>query len=312
MKHIAPLVAAFFLICTAGQSFADEALVFPRGARVGLVPILGLSPAKTFTGFETEGRDVKVIVSELPPTAYAEVDKAFKGGTGTGKQPESIETGAGRAFYTADGAQDEAGKPVRRYSMILQGGTFSGYVAVQVAENAIRIFSDDAIRQLFASAKIRSEVPVPEQLSLLPFDVTQTSDFKNVRTLVLGAALLLADGSDETRIESAPYMVLGTIGSAPERSDDRGRFAQQAAGLIPGLRDIRVTMSEPLRIDGAPGYETRLDAISGIDNTPVNVVQWLRFGSGSTAVRVIGSTPRDAWATSFPRFRAVRDGINPR
>jgi hypothetical protein len=70
-------------------------------------------------------------------------------------------------------------------------------------------------------------------------------------------------------------------------------------------------MSEPLRIDGTPGYETRIDAVSGKDNTPVTVVQWLRFG-GQTSLRIIGSAPREEWTKAFPRFRAVRDGIQPR
>jgi hypothetical protein len=70
-------------------------------------------------------------------------------------------------------------------------------------------------------------------------------------------------------------------------------------------------MSEPVRIDGMPGYETRIDGTSGKDNTAVTVVQWLRFG-GTTSVRIIGSAPREAWSTAFPRFRAVRDGIQPR
>ena len=78
-----------------------------------------------------------------------------------------------------------------------------------------------------------------------------------------------------------------------------------------GVRDGRITMSEPVRIDGQPGYETRIDATSGKDNTPVTIVQWLRFGS-QTALRIIGSSPRDQWAKAFPRFRAVRDGIQPR
>jgi hypothetical protein len=139
------------------------------------------------------------------------------------------------------------------------------------------------------------------------------SEFKNVRTLPPGGALLLSDAADETKAEASPYMVIGTVGSAPEKSEDRGRFAQQAAGLIPGLRDGRITMSEPIRIDGAPGYETRLDAISGKDNTPVTVVQWLRFGSGSgNAMRIVASSPREEWTKAFPRFRAVRDGIEPR
>jgi hypothetical protein len=107
-------------------------------------------------------------------------------------------------------------------------------------------------------------------------------------------------------------MVIGTIASAPAAPEDRGRFAQQAAGQIPGLRDGRITMSEPLRIDGSPGYETRVEATSGKANVPVTVVQWLRFGSGNQALRIIASTPRDDWSKAFPRFRAVRDGIQAR
>ena len=83
------------------------------------------------------------------------------------------------------------------------------------------------------------------------------------------------------------------------------------ATTIPGVREGKITMSEPVRIDGQPGYETRIEATSGKDNTPVTIVQWLRFGSAS-AMRIIGSSPRDQWAKAFPRFRAVRDGIQPR
>jgi hypothetical protein len=54
-----------------------------------------------------------------------------------------------------------------------------------------------------------------------------------------------------------------------------------------------------------------MDAVSGKDNTPVTVVQWLRFGN-QNSLRIIGSAPRDAWTKAFPRFRAVRDGIQPR
>jgi hypothetical protein len=105
--------------------------------------------------------------------------------------------------------------------------------------------------------------------------------------------------------------VMALVGNAPADPADRERFAQQAATTIPGVRDARITMSEPIRIDGMPGYETRVDATSGKDNTSVTVVQWLRFG-GPAALRIIGSAPRDQWAKAFPRFRAVRDGIHPR
>ena len=311
MKSIRLISAAALLIAAICPAFAADP-VFPPGMRVGLRPLVGLSRAKSFVGFETEDQSVKVLVTELPAEAYNEVMNAFKAnpaGTG-GVKPESIETSAGLAYYTAEDARDGATN-VRRYSMILPGGTFAGYVAVQVPENASKIYTNEAVRQMFASAATRKEVPVEEQLGMMPFKIGELGDFKNIRTLAPGAALILADGDEATGFETAPFMVIGVIGAAPAQPDDRSRFAQQAAATIPGVRDAHLTMSEPVRIEGSPGYETRIDATSGKDNTAVTVVQWLRFGS-QNSLRIIGSAPRDAWPKAFPRFRAVRDGIQPR
>ena len=311
MKLLRYLAAVALVIGATSSAFAADP-IFPPGARVGMTPLVGLNKAKSFPGFETEDQGVKVLIADLPAEAYGEVANAFKanpGGTG-GIKPESIETAAGLAYFTVESAKDGAGS-VKRYSMILPGPTFSGYVAVQVPENASKIYTDDAVRQMFATAVIRNEVPVEEQLGLMPFKIGELSGFKNVRTLAPGAALIISDGDEKTGFEVAPFMIIGLISSTPATPDDRGRFAQQIATTIPGVRDGKITMSEPVRIDGQPGYETRIDAISGKDNTPVTIVQWLRFG-GQTSMRIIGSSPRDNWTTAFPRFRAVRDGIHPR
>lgn len=312
MKHIRTLLAAVLFSASVGAAIAADP-VYPSGIRVGLTPLIGLGPAKSFVGFETEDQGVKVLVTELPAAAYSEVESAFKAnpqGSG-GVKPESLETAAGKAYYTIENATDGT-STVRRYSMILPGGTFSGYVAVQVPENASRIYTDDAVRQMFASAVVRKEVPVDEQLGMMPFKIGELSAFKNVRTLAPGAAIILADNTEDAGFEAAPFMVIGIMGTAPTQPDDRGRFAQQAATMIPGVRDARITMSEPVRIDGVAGYETRIDATSGKNNTPVTVVQWLRFGSPTSSLRIIASAPRADWPAAFPRFRAVRDGIAPR
>jgi hypothetical protein len=311
MKHIRLLSALVLLVAAICPAFAEDA-VFPPGVRVGVTPLVGLIGAKTFVGFETEDHGVKVLMAELPADAYNEVVTAFKANpAGTnGIKPESIETAAGTAYYTAENAKNGA-TSVRRYSMILPGGAFSGYIAVQVPENASRIYTDEAIRKMFASAVVRKQVPVEEQLGLMPFKISELGDFKNVRTLAVGSTVLLADGQEDSSVEAAPFIVLSLMGAAPAQPDDRGRFAQEAAIAIPGVREARMTMSEPIRIDGMPGYETRIDGISGKDNTAVTVVQWLRFG-GPTTLRIIGSAPRDQWAKAFPRFRTVRDGIQPR
>jgi hypothetical protein len=169
---------------------------------VGLAPLVGLAPAKTFVGFETSDQGVKVLMTELPAAAFNEVETAFKANpAGMVAKPESIETTAGKAFYTIENAKDATGN-VRRYSMIVGGGTFSGYVAVQVPENAQKIYTDDAVRQMLSSAVVRKEVPLAEQLGLMP---------------------LLADSSDENSIETSPFVVIGSLASAPEKAEDRGR-----------------------------------------------------------------------------------------
>jgi hypothetical protein len=311
MKRLRLLTAiALFAAATHPALAADP--TFPPGARVGLTPLVGLIIAKNFSGFESDDQSVKVLVTELPVDAYNEVSTAFKANpTGTGGvKPESIETSVGTAYYTAENAKDGI-TAVRRYSMILPGGTFAGYVAVQVPENAAKVYTDEAVRQMFASAKIRQEVPAAEQLALMPFKLTDLGSFKNIRTLAPGAAMILADGDEATGFEAAPFMVIGIVGTTPPEPADRARVAEEAATRIPGVREARITMSEPIRIGGVQAYETRLDGTSGKGNTAVSIVQWLRFG-GPAMMRVVGIAPRDQWASAFPRFRAVRDGIQPR
>src|SRR3954468_18984414 len=156
MTPIRLFTAVALLVATTSSAFAADP-VFPPGARVGMTPLVGLAKAKSFVGFETEDQGVKVLVTDLPAEAYGEVANAFKAnpaGAG-GVKPESIETAAGLAYYTAENAKDGVTN-VRRYSMILPGPTFSGYVAVQVPENAAKIYTDEAVRQMFASAVIRT------------------------------------------------------------------------------------------------------------------------------------------------------------
>ena len=313
MRQIARLFAIALLSAAATNAVAADA-VYPRGIRVGIVPMPGLNQSTAFLGFESADQGVKVLVSELPGPAFDQIDAAFKaapeGSLGNVK-PEKIETAAGNGYFTAEDAVVGPDK-VRRYSLIVPGSKlFSGYVAVQVPATEAKTYSDEAVKKMLSSVSVRQQVPIDEQVAQMPFKILELGDFKTVRTLAPGAALLLTDGNEEA-VETGPFMVLGLIGSVPEKTDDRARFAQQAAEAIPGVRESKITMSEPIRIDGAPGFETRVTGVSGKDNTPVTVVQWLRFGSANVAMRVIGSSPKEQWETAFPRFRKVRDGLQPR
>jgi hypothetical protein len=311
-------IAAFFTaafvasLATSPARAADP--VFPRASRVGLVPLDGLTSAQAFPGFEATDKRVKIIVTELPKEAFASIETAFNSDQPAGNRPklEPFATESGtKAYITRETATDD-GAAVRRFSLLLSGPGFSGYVAVQVPDIANAAYSDEAVRKMLATVTLRKDVPPDEQLGLLPFKMDELSGFKTMRTLPTGSTVLLTDAVDEDGLDTAPYMLIGLISNGPATPEDRGRFAQQIAAALPGLRDLRITSSEPMRIDGTTGYETRLEAVTGKDNTPITVVQWLRFGGTSATLRIVAGAKRDDWLPAFARFRAVRDGIGPR
>ncbi len=304
-------VLATVLTVTVTAEAADA--TFPPSSRVGIVPLEGLVVSTEFLGFETADKAVKVGIAEIPPAAFIAVETAFKEGkpVADGNKVEQIKTEAGDAYLTME-TRKEGDVNFKTYSVIAKGETFSAYVIAQMREGAAKAPSEETMRKMLASVTLRKNVPVEEQLSLLPFKVGELSGFKTVRLLSMRASVLLTDGTEDTQLDGVPYIVIGTVPLNPgAQGDDRARFAEQAARAIPGLRNVRLTSNEAIRIDSTPGFETRLDAVAGKDNTPVSIVQWLRFGSGAT-LRIIASSTKDEWPKAFPRFRAVRDGVGPK
>ncbi len=312
MSMIARLLALSVVLFAAYPADAADP-VYPPGIRVGLVPSGGLSLSKEFTGFQSADQGVKVIAGELPIAAFAAVEAAQKAGPQAGNAPriDPLQTAAGPGYVTSETARNSE-TSVQLYSLIVSGETFSGYVAVQVTEAASKTYPDAAIRAFLSSVSLRKSVPTDEQLALLPFKMNELSSFKTVRTVVIGSAILLSDDIEQKDAESgAPYMLISLVPAAPGAPDERDRFARQAVAVVPGLNNGRITSSEPVRIDSAPGFETRVDATAGKDEKPVQLVQWLRFGGGVT-LRILAVAKKDDWAKAFPRFRAVRDGIESR
>ena len=134
MKCLRHLTAVALLFAAMRPALATD-VTYPPGVRVGLTPLVGLVKAKAFAGFESEDQTVKVLVTELPADAYNEVKTALAANPvgPSGVMPQTIETAAGKAYFTVETGKDGA-NTVRRYSMMLSGGTFTGYVAVQVPE----------------------------------------------------------------------------------------------------------------------------------------------------------------------------------
>ena len=64
-------------------------------------------------------------------------------------------------------------------------------------------------------------------------------------------------------------------------------------------------------MSGQQGHQIFASAKDPATSAPISVVQWLRFGGGGY-LQMVGVARVEAWKDAYPRFRAVRDGIEPR
>jgi hypothetical protein len=305
-----PALLALALVALAPPAHAADA-VFPAGVRVGLVPLDGLAASPQFSGFVSADQKVRVGLSEIPEAAFTAVETAVKQNStpASAPKPEAFSTTARQGYFLSESGKD-GDTQVSNYTLLLPGNKFTGYVIVQVRGDAGEAFSEANIRKMLASTVTRAEIPVEEQLAQLGFKLGDLAGFKHVRTIAPRSAILLSDGGDDAKLESSAYIMVGIMQGAPAQPEDRGRFARDLAANIAGLRDVKMTNNEPLRIDSTAGYETRIEGVTGKDNTPVRVVQWLRFGSGQSTLRIVASAPQAEWSEAFTRFRTVRDSIS--
>jgi hypothetical protein len=103
-------------------------------------------------------------------------------------------------------------------------------------------------------------------------------------------------------------MLIAALPGGPAEPDARANFARLTFQEIGGIRDITVTMSEPLRLDNQSGYQTMADAKDVHTGTDVKVIQWLRFGGGGY-LQMVGIAGADKWTSVLTRLRTVRDSV---
>jgi hypothetical protein len=145
---------------------------------------------------------------------------------------------------------------------------------------------------------------------MVPFKVSDLAGMRLVR-VVPGVAAQFTDGSQDTlEATEQSHLVIAAASGGPE-SRDRYQFARNAMSGLPPFKDLRITNAEPMRIGGQPGHEVRAQAKDPQTGADIEIVQWLRFGTGAY-LRILGYGPKDKWTDTFMRFRAIRDGLEPR
>lgn len=302
----------FLLAClaTAMPARADD-VVYPPGSRVGLVPPPGLAASPSFPGFEDRAHDVAMVVAALPAEAYGQFERSdsaegMKRLGATLEKRETLTLPLGKALLVI-GHQNN----LATWMLVAAAADLTAMVTIRVPDAAKDAYPDRVLRAAFASLAVRAVVPVDEQLGLLPFRLATLADFR-IGAVLPGRGIMLTDAAaGAASQEGAPHFIVAVMPGEPAAAGDRDDLARQAFRSIPGLKDVRITNAEALRISGQQGHEimaTAKDATTGGD---VTVVQWLRFGGGAF-LQLVGISPTSAWTQAYGRFRAVRDGIEPR
>jgi hypothetical protein len=301
---------ALFAPMALAQAQAADAQ-FPLGSRIGLAPPAGMDLSTKFSGFEDAKNDVFIRIVAMPGEAYSSSEKqsndALKkqGMTVEKREPIALADGKGLLLVVR---QEASGVRFHKWMLIAPLADVTALVSFEIRDEVRKLYPEPAIRSALASTVARV-VPTDEQLRLVPFHVTNLAGMRVVRVLP-GAAVQLTDGPKGTfDATDQPHVIISISPGGPDDPRDRESFARLMFDGLPPLKDIQMAGSEPMRVNGQPGYETRAEGKDANGN-PVELVQWLRFGNGAY-MRILAFGPKENWTQTFARFRAVRDGIAP-
>jgi hypothetical protein len=298
------------LLALALPAHADD-VVYPPGSRIGLVPPPGLHASASFPGFEDRDKNVALLLGALPPDAYAEFEKSdsaegLKKLGATLEKREVLSLPTGKAVLVI-GRQDNQ----HTWMLVAALPDLTAMVTLRIPDAAKEVYSDSVVRAVLASLAERAEVPIEEQLGLLPFRLGDLAGFK-IGGVLPGRGVLLTDvAPDPTGTTIEPHIIVALMPGAPAEAGDRDDIARQIFRSIPNLKDVHITGSESMRISGQQGHEIMASAKDPASGADLSLVQWLRFGGGAY-LHVVGMAPTPVWTQAYARFRSVRDGIEGR
>jgi hypothetical protein len=291
--------------------------VFPPGSRVGLVPPPGMVASNAFDGFADPSKDAAILITVLPPAAFAQMDKTLdvdslkKQGVALEKR-EPMQLSFGKGFLLS-GRQTADRTRYKKWLLVAGASDLTALVTVQVPEPEDKAYPDRVVRAALATLAVRAKVPEAEELGLLPFSVGDFAGF-HVEDVLRGRALMLRDAGPAEPAKDAgaggvdARMLIAALPGGPSEPDGRANFARLAFNEIGGIRDVTITVSEPLRIGGQSGFQTMAEAKDARTGADVRVIQWLRFGGGGY-LQMVGIAGADGWTSVLARLRTVRDSV---
>jgi hypothetical protein len=313
-----PLFAAAmttFLIAPGALPARAADAVFPLASHIGLVAPPTMKASETFRGFEDRDAGASILIFEIPPQAYPGVEKQLapdvvkKEGVIEDKR-ETVTVNGTKGLLIA-GTQESDNKKFRKWLLLASWPEGASLVAFQVPEENKSKYPDDKVRAALLSVTMRPAVPVGEQLRLVPLRFEDLSGMRPFRVLGNSSIFLTEGAADPQDAAAQPLLIVSVGPGGPEQASDRANFSRQLFSGLNDFKDVRIVGTDVIRLDSQQTYEIQAEAKDPKSDTPMKLVQWIRFGNNAF-IRFVGIARTDAWGEAFPKFRAVRDGTKPR
>lgn len=308
MKALA--ATAFGLILSVQAAFAAEPL-FPPASRIGLVPPEDMTISKRFSGFENSERAAAITFTEMPPQAYDQIASSLtkqalkrQGMEETSRETVQLGSGSG-LLISGTMTKPEIG---RKWLLVVKDKDLTGLVVAQVLGGNDG-YSDAQIVEALKSVALRHDVSLEEQVSALPFRVSETAGFRPVR-VIAGNSVLFTDGPKDTitAVEQPLMILAASLQPPPPPGELRARFARDALYANQVLKNIRIERSDSFRLKGQDWHEIVAKATEAESGQPIVVMQSIRFDN-DRYVRMVGLTREEQRDQNLSRFRKIADSI---
>lgn len=317
------LAAAVLLAGTAMAVLAPHALaqtaprqeaVFPPSSRFGFSAPANMVVSKRFTGFERRGGGAVVSVVELPGPAFTEMEQSFtdetlkaQGLVVRNREAVTLADGLEGVLFTGEAtASDAQGVPaVNKWLLIVGGTDVTGLVIAQAASGTE---SEESIRSMLTSVKLRPALGLDEQVAALPFRIGDPAGFRPVRALAGNSMLMTLGPRDQISAMEQPILVIAQAFQAPTPQEQRDGLARQALFANQTMKDFQIERSQSYRQNGVDWHEIVARAVDVPTDSPVVVAQTIRFNPDGY-IRAVGVTRADQRSDVLPLFRQVVDSL---
>src|SRR5205807_2190356 len=201
-----------------------------------------------FPGFEDSAHNAAIVISELPPQAYPDIEKAFavEALRAQGIEATRREEIANPHGFLVVARLQAGGVGLHKWAFVASTETATVLITMQVPDSAAEVYPETLCRETLTNFVVRTKIPDAEALSLLPYGVRDFGGFRLARTLRDGTAFLTEGPSDTIGANDQPFVLISIPPGEPPAPADRASFARRLLAATPGIKEIRIVRAEPM------------------------------------------------------------------